>query len=67
MQMADLNTLAEGGCNHRALPANEKPPAVRVDDYFYANENPNKSSAKFLMPFLFLDNKKIFEYNTNNG
>lgn len=32
MQITDLNTLAEGGCNHRALPANEKPPAVRVDD-----------------------------------
>ena len=28
MQMADLDTLAEGGWNHRALPAYEKPPAV---------------------------------------
>ena len=39
MQMADLNTLAEGGWNHRALPANEKPPAVRVDDYLYRRRN----------------------------
>ena len=34
MQMADLDTLAEGGWHHRAMPENVKPPALRVDIYF---------------------------------